>query len=158
MVIKEKYDAPFGDAPDLRLSLIKRWGIIKMSREQSVAEHSFNVAVITKKLCEMFGKDGILEGVVYNDLIAEAIFHDCCEVFTGDIPSVVKEPSPCHCHPIVKLADLIESFVFFRDNCVDRDAVHRWIDFNLRSSIEKLCKKFGYNHSQIITFMGRIDL
>lgn len=158
MVIKDKYEAPFGFAPELRLSLIKRWGIIKMSREQSVAEHSYNVAVITRKLCELFGCGGIFEGRVYNDLVVEAIFHDCGEIFTGDIPSVAKEPTPCHCHPVVKLADLIESFVFFRDNCSDRDQVHRWIDFNLRATIEKHCRNHGYNHSDIITLMGRIDL
>lgn len=156
MIVKEEYHAPFGEIPELRLSLIKRWGIIKMSREQSVAEHSYNTAIIAMKLYD------ILEGesccVPKNKLIVDALLHDCGEIYTGDIPSPAKDGESTCTNPIIKLADLMESMVFFRENCVDTEKVKRWINFNLHSSISKICMENGYNHNMIIALMEGVSI
>lgn len=72
----------------LRLSYVPRWTIIAMGRQQSVAEHSYRVAVISAALARYLnlGEDQVSEAVNY------AIIHDACEVETGDIPSTVAKP------------------------------------------------------------------
>lgn len=149
MVIREKHDGPFGLIPELRCSIVKRWGIIKMSTTQSVAEHSFNVAVITGKLCDVLGLDGNHK----NQLMVEAILHDTDEVYTGDIPTPAKANSSSHCNYIVKLADCIEALIFLRSNCIDSSRVAKWVEKNISAKIETICKTHGINHSDVITII-----
>ena len=56
---------------------------------ENVAEHSFDVAVLTHALCEIariqFGKE-----VDTGRAVTFALFHDVEEVITGDIPTPVK--------------------------------------------------------------------
>lgn len=74
----------------LRLSQIPRWTVVEMSRVQSVAEHSYNVVMLSVSLW-----DYITE-VVHNSfdrqsLIEWALIHDMEEVETSDLPSNVKQ-------------------------------------------------------------------
>jgi len=155
MIVTDEYFAPFGVVPELRLGIIKRWGIIKMKREQSVAEHSYNVAVIVDRLFKILQVE---DGVSANDLVAEAVRHDRDEVYTGDVPSPAKKESNKHSHPLVKLADLIESIVFFKNNSDDTPTVERWVLFNLSSAIEEHCRYYSYNYTEVVTFIGRISI
>lgn len=72
-----------------RLKYIKRWSLMRNLTHESVAEHSFQVALITHLLAsianEVFGKQ-----VPSDRLVTMALFHDATEVFTGDIPTPVK--------------------------------------------------------------------
>lgn len=65
-------------------SVIKRWAIIDMARDQSVAEHTFNVAMIAIELSRETG--------VWLDSVAMVaiLCHDMPETRTGDIPTPVK--------------------------------------------------------------------
>ena len=122
----------------MKLSNIKRWGIVEMSRPQSVAEHSFNVAIICKVLAE---KIGLCDGAQIN-LLAWALMHDLPEVVTGDIPSPLKQFRPTtfidlekEMFPkydylkqkistdglahIVKVADYVDAIQFARKFCID---------------------------------------
>ncbi len=146
MVIKEKHDGPFGDIPELRCSIIKRWGIIKTSREQSVAEHSFNVAIITGKLCDMLEIDGNAK----NGVIAEAILHDTDEVYTGDIPTPAKLGTSCGCNYIVKLADCMEAMIFIDRNCADTVQVKGWVLANISKQIQATCHKHEINLNHVM--------
>lgn len=118
----------------MRLYNIKRWGIVEMSKSQSVAEHSYNVAMISMGICV-----AIKEPV--NEAMTLALVHDLPELVTGDIPTPVKahvgndlehfemamfpkltqhkiSVSPMSVR-IVKLADLIDAKQFALKFCVD---------------------------------------
>jgi 5'-deoxynucleotidase len=72
-----------------RLRLIQRWVLMRSAVPENVAEHSFQVALLTHALCtiarSVFGKE-----VDTGDAVVLALFHDAEEVMTGDIPSPVK--------------------------------------------------------------------
>jgi 5'-deoxynucleotidase len=76
-----------------RLRLIQRWVLMRSAVPENVAEHSFQVALLTHALCtigrEVFGKHVDSGGAVIL-----ALFHDAEEVMTGDIPSPVKHQNP----------------------------------------------------------------
>ena len=72
-----------------RMKFINRWGLMRNTRVENVAEHSHQVAVIAYTLAvidrEIFG------GVVSPDRVAViAMFHEAGEVVTGDLPTPVK--------------------------------------------------------------------
>jgi 5'-deoxynucleotidase len=72
-----------------RLRLIQRWVLMRSAVPENVAEHSFQVALLTHALCtiaqSVFGKQ-----VDAGRAVILALFHDAEEVMTGDIPSPVK--------------------------------------------------------------------
>jgi 5'-deoxynucleotidase len=76
-----------------RLRLIQRWVLMRSAVPENVAEHSFQVALLTHALCtiahEVFHKD-----VDTGRAVVLALFHDAEEVMTGDIPSPVKHHNP----------------------------------------------------------------
>lgn len=76
-----------------RLKYIKRWSLMRNTTHESVAEHTFHVALLTHMLCtianEVFGKE-----IPTEQLVSAALFHDATEVFTGDIPTPVKHHNP----------------------------------------------------------------
>ena len=76
-----------------RLRLIERWSLMRNTLRESVAEHSFHVALLTHALCtiarDVFGKD-----VDTPRAVTLALFHDVTEVITGDIPTPVKHHNP----------------------------------------------------------------
>jgi len=75
-----------------RLKLINRWGLMFNRHSESVAEHSYNTAVIAHCL-------GIVDNKVFgkntdaNKAATYALFHDITEIFTGDMPTPVKYKS-----------------------------------------------------------------
>jgi 5'-deoxynucleotidase len=76
-----------------RLRFIQRWILMRKAVPENVAEHSFQVALLTHALCtiarEVFSKQVDVGGAVLL-----ALFHDAEEVITGDIPSPVKHHNP----------------------------------------------------------------
>lgn len=115
-----------------RLTDIKRWQIVRVTRPQSVAEHSFGVAVIALDLC---ARKGIKDPAVLHRVSLHALHHDMAEVLIGDIASPVKKLAPeiqkieedtiCKAtegyhitpeeHFLVKLADLIEAVKYLHE-------------------------------------------
>jgi 5'-deoxynucleotidase YfbR-like HD superfamily hydrolase len=70
---------------------VKRWGIVHTAREQSVAEHSYRVWVLSVALYDY------LVPVPHNSNDREAVAywaltHDADEIWTGDLPSTIKKP------------------------------------------------------------------
>lgn len=72
----------------LQLHTIRRWQIVEVSRDQSVAEHSFRVWALTMNLYDTLFTNGSLERESLSQL---ALIHDLPEIVTGDIPSTMKD-------------------------------------------------------------------
>lgn len=76
-----------------RMKYINRWGLMRNSREENIAEHSLETAIITHLLCELrnrrFGGSINAEKAVLT-----AIYHDVPEIITGDLPTPVKYYDP----------------------------------------------------------------
>jgi hypothetical protein len=75
----------------LRLAFVPRWSIVPMLRPQSVAEHSFNVAVIGADLAQAWAPDRPL---MTNYVMVMGLLHDAEEAVTGDIPGNFKHDVP----------------------------------------------------------------
>lgn len=103
----------------LRAEDIKRWTIICTTKQQSLAEHTFNVIAISRAICKKLGVTDIL-------VMKYAFDHDLDEILTGDIPTPAKDTlklpdmycggSKEECTvseiAIVGLADMIEALRF----------------------------------------------
>lgn len=111
----------------LRLAQVKRYGICHVNRDQSVAEHSFMVALIAGELATATGDENLIREVMMYSII-----HDMDEIETGDIPSPFKRKLRAECpgvipildgaaktspevKAIVKAADLLESLYYIRE-------------------------------------------
>lgn len=68
----------------MRLHAVKRWHMIDTTRQQTLAEHSANVATLAYYIAVT--APGMFFGPAQN-AAAYALMHDLAEVFTGDIPS-----------------------------------------------------------------------
>jgi 5'-deoxynucleotidase YfbR-like HD superfamily hydrolase len=115
----------------LALEGILRYNHHPRLRQQSVAAHSFNVALITSVLCKAWGYDG--------NLVIQALWHDYTESITGDVSPLVKRYASWgpidtraaeeaklayqgerldmseedgEMHPLVKLADYLDAWMF----------------------------------------------
>jgi hypothetical protein len=143
MEITNNYNAPF-PFKGLRLDRVKRWGIISMDKAQSVAEHSFNVAIITEIIMASMGF--IQEEI--NTIVMEALHHDENESRTGDIPSPAKVT---HDRPatFIKLADTIESYRFAMTYCNDNANVKQWLTNGLHKSILTLALELNVSYPLI---------
>ena len=72
-----------------RMNYINRWGLMRNSRSESLAEHSLSCAFIAHILAcianTRFDADVDVEQVV-----CCAMYHDAAEILTGDMPTPVK--------------------------------------------------------------------
>lgn len=71
-----------------RLSTVKRWAIVPTLRQQSVAEHSYNVCILVSYIMST------LAPVHHRSMIGRALElaleHDADEAITGDVPATAK--------------------------------------------------------------------
>ena len=80
-----------------RMQYINRWALMRNSRYENIKEHSFDVAVIAHALCLLHNRfnEGV-QGAIFPDpykVMAYAIYHDCTEILTGDLPTPIKYDS-----------------------------------------------------------------
>lgn len=68
---------------------VKRWHMIRVKREQNLAEHSYMVALIAGKLSEVLGQP--LTEKEERDVLKLSLLHDIPEVEYGDIPTPTKK-------------------------------------------------------------------
>ena len=76
-----------------RMRYIERWSLMRNSIPENIQEHSHMVAVIAHALGiirrDVFGVDCNPE-----ECAAAALYHDCSEILTGDLPTPIKYYSP----------------------------------------------------------------
>ncbi len=121
---------------DRELAFVPRWNIVRTIRQQSVAEHSFYVALWAERVAILIG---LVDLTKLYFLGRVALVHDMREIFSGDIPatfkrklrkdlgrdlrglddfgtnSITNDESNMGFQgssQIIKVADLIEAFVF----------------------------------------------
>lgn len=154
----------------LRAGYVKRWNIINTTRQQSLAEHLFNVAMISKTLVEKLGVGDI------SDIVIEwALVHDIPEVACGDTPTPTKRRMKEshafdmeHLHEkidptykkiktqaqtiqggmpydLVKIADLMEAVHFLRDHGIGKHAEQ--VEHGIRVTLNTLMEKFADKYS-----------
>lgn len=86
-----------------KIRWLQRWGLKRNSVAENVMEHSWEVSVISHALAIIRNSyfDGNLD---VNAIVVAALYHDCSEILTGDMPSPIKYHSP----EITKAYKLIE--------------------------------------------------
>lgn len=67
------------------LGQVPRWAILRMTREQSVLEHTALVAYYAHNIADIINFEGDRGALLW-----EALSHDLPEVETGDLPSPIK--------------------------------------------------------------------
>ncbi|MDD3193221.1 MAG: 5'-deoxynucleotidase [Oscillospiraceae bacterium] len=76
-----------------RMKYINRWGLMRNTRWENLSEHSLETAMLAHVLAvignKRLGRQYPLEGVVLH-----ALYHDCSEILTGDLPTPVKYDNP----------------------------------------------------------------
>ena len=76
-----------------RRRYIGRWSLMRNSLAENIQEHSHMVAVLAHAL-------GVIRRDVFglpcdpNEAAAVALYHDCSEILTGDLPTPIKYHSP----------------------------------------------------------------
>ena len=72
-----------------RMKYVSRWGLMRSSIPENVQEHSMQVAVLAHALA-VIGRDVFQKDIDPSRIAAAALYHDCSEIFTGDLPTPVK--------------------------------------------------------------------
>ncbi|MBQ3824311.1 MAG: 5'-deoxynucleotidase [Clostridia bacterium] len=72
-----------------RMKFIRRWGLMRNTRDESLSEHSHEVAVLAHALA-MIGNRYFEKRLDADRAAVLAIFHDASETVTGDMPTPVK--------------------------------------------------------------------
>lgn len=76
-----------------RMKYITRWGLMRNTQPENIQEHSLQVALIAHSLALI--KNRLFGGNVNTDRVAVlAMFHDCNEIITGDMPTPIKYFNP----------------------------------------------------------------
>lgn len=76
-----------------KLRWLQRWGLKRNTVNENVMEHSWEVATIAHALALI--KNRFFGGTLdVNAVVVAALYHDCGEVITGDLPSPIKYHTP----------------------------------------------------------------
>lgn len=127
-----------------RLSIVPRWSIIPTIRQQNVAEHSFQVAVLTRYLVSFHAESS--SRVFFSECLIEALGHDMEEAVEGDMPggpvkkkdfeALTKEKGQVWA--VVKMADMLEAYLFLEEERALGNAQVKPITLGYHQDIDRL--------------------
>lgn len=76
-----------------RMKYITRWGLMRNTYPENIQEHSLQVSVIAH--CLAIIRNKLFDGNINPERIAVlAMYHDCNEIITGDLPTPIKYFNP----------------------------------------------------------------
>ena len=76
-----------------RMKLIRRWGLMRNTREEDIAQHSLQVAMVAHALAVIRNRE--FDGQTDPEhVMALAVYHEAGEVITGDMPTPIKYFNP----------------------------------------------------------------
>jgi len=77
-----------------RMRYITRWGLMRNTYSENIQEHSHQVAVLAHALA-LIRRDILhLPGPDPDKCATAALYHDCSEILTGDLPTPIKYDNP----------------------------------------------------------------
>lgn len=77
-----------------RMRFITRWGLMRNTYSENIQEHSHQVAVLAHALA-LIRRDILhLPGPDPERCATAALYHDCSEILTGDLPTPIKYDNP----------------------------------------------------------------
>ncbi len=76
-----------------RMKYIRRWGLMRNTRQESLSEHTLETAYIAHALVLIHNKrcGGAVDPA---QVVFRALYHDAAEILTGDLPTPVKYKNP----------------------------------------------------------------
>lgn len=72
-----------------RMRYVYRWGLMRNTWTENLAEHSLDVAVIAHALA-VIGNHRLHKQLDVHKVVTLALFHDASEIITGDLPTPIK--------------------------------------------------------------------
>ncbi len=75
-----------------RMKYISRWALMNNTRQENISEHSLTVAMLAHVLTVISNKR-LGNSYDAEHAAAVAMFHDCTEIITGDLPTPIKYAS-----------------------------------------------------------------
>lgn len=76
-----------------RQRYIKRWGLMRNTADENLAEHSAQVAMLAHALA-ILGNEELGKSYDAAAVCVYALYHDATEVYTGDLPTPIKYYTP----------------------------------------------------------------
>ena len=76
-----------------RMKYINRWGLMRNTINENIAEHSLDVAIIAHALA-VIGNTYFKKELNAEHIAMLGIMHDTTEIFTGDLPTPIKYYAP----------------------------------------------------------------
>lgn len=75
-----------------RMQYINRWGLMRNTYTENIKEHSFDVAIIAHAIALIHNELATSEEEKVDPykIQSYALFHDCTEIITGDLPTPIK--------------------------------------------------------------------
>ncbi len=76
-----------------RMKYINRWGLMRNTRWENLSEHSMETAMLSHALA-VIGNRRLDRQYPLEKIVLHALYHDCSEILTGDLPTPVKYDNP----------------------------------------------------------------
>lgn len=73
----------------MRMRYINRWGLMRNTKTESLAEHTLDVALLAHALA-VLGNRRLNRGYDADRTAVLALYHDVSEIITGDMPTPIK--------------------------------------------------------------------
>ncbi|MEG1686798.1 MAG: 5'-deoxynucleotidase [Angelakisella sp.] len=77
-----------------RMKHIVRWGLMRNSSPENLSEHTLEVAYLVHGLTVLHNALPAAPPLDCGQAVLYALYHDCSEILTGDMPTPVKYRSP----------------------------------------------------------------